>query len=833
MYNENKFYEALETVFTGANIEGDSGYVNLLKIKSEYYKIILKQFKKEVQQNQIINDSTSFKEEFFDKLYSFFEKYFSESGSVYFVKTANWQRVYEQVYTDNKDVVLFWKTHMLYYVKSDILFKSIFVEIADDETAKKYNFYFDVDNLQAKQNNEKKSLIFAFRGIRDEKDSVNVMSGKQGEKIFVFDVLYSERGNKTKTDDVVKATKIPESIIDKAFATFKKQSEVDFFINKNAQKFLQEQLDMYLHQILLANENKFDQRRLNQLKTIKEFAEKIIGFIAQFEDELVRVWNKPKFALQSNYVITLDKLSPELIKKLEKHTGIKDQIAEWIELGMVEKDFDFKNEVDTKYKYLPIDTKYFKDVELDILALFDNVDDALDGRLIHSENYQALNTLQEKYKEKVQCIYIDPPFNLGQNADFDYKVNYKDANWATILENRIRLAHKLLSDTGSIFVRCDYNGNFIVRCLLDDIFGKENFRNEIIINKSGIPQSFMYDKFNPSVESLFVYGKSLISKIIPQTKKRPIERIRWIDMHIHKENKDSNSVIFNGQVFVAPKTRHLPSQKLVDQLNLEQRVRIIKKDYTDVYGNKQEYMLQYLMKDYDIVDNNWTDIAGYSSTTGFSTENAEILLQRVIQTATQEGDLVLDFFMGSSTTQAVAQKLGRKWLGVEMGDQFNNVDLLRLKNVIFGKQSGISKDLKEKYKGSGFFKYEKLEQYEDTLRNMQYKETQTNILDSRKPFESYIFYADQKFAHILDIKKENKDAESVLDLDFDKLYKNIDFAETISNIKGLPIKRITKNTVILQNGENEEEIKIDYKNMTEEEKMKFLKILKPLIWWGA
>ena len=305
MYNENKFYEALETVFTGANIEGDSGYVNLLKIKSEYYKIILKQFKKEVATNEVINLSTSFKEEFFDKLYSFFEKYFSESGSVYFVKTANWQRVYEQVYTDNKDVVLFWKTHMLYYVKSDILFKNIFVEIADEETAKKYNFYFDVDNLQAKQNNEKKSLIFAFRGIRDEKDSVNVMSGKQGEKIFVFDVSYSERGNKTKTktDDVVKATKIPESIIDKAFATFRKQSEVDFFINKNAQKFLQEQLDMYLHQILLANENKFDQRRLNQLKTIKEFAEKIIGFIAQFEDELVRVWNKPKFALQSNYVI--------------------------------------------------------------------------------------------------------------------------------------------------------------------------------------------------------------------------------------------------------------------------------------------------------------------------------------------------------------------------------------------------------------------------------------------------------------------------------------------------------------------------------------------------
>ena len=98
--NENKFYEALENIFTGANIEGESGYVNLLKIKSQYYKLILEKFKEQVDAESIIDDS--FKEEFFDKLYSFFEKYFSESGSVYFVKTANYQRVYEKVY--NKSV---------------------------------------------------------------------------------------------------------------------------------------------------------------------------------------------------------------------------------------------------------------------------------------------------------------------------------------------------------------------------------------------------------------------------------------------------------------------------------------------------------------------------------------------------------------------------------------------------------------------------------------------------------------------------------------------------------------------------------------------------------
>ena len=311
--NENKFYEALENIFTGANIEGESGYVNLLKIKSQYYKLILEKFKEQVDAESIIDDS--FKEEFFDKLYSFFEKYFSESGSVYFVKTANYQRVYEKVYTDNKDVVLFWKTHMLYYVKSDILFQSIDVNISDKNIGI-FDFYFNVENLRAKQNNEKKELVFSFREVKEEKTGEEVLNEKAGKKIFVFGVAYSEKGKKTKIDDIVKKAKIPEEILQKAFKTFKKQSEVDFFINKNAEKFLTEQLDLYLHQILLNEENKFDQKRLDQLKTIKTFALKIIEFIAQFEDELVRVWNKPKFARNGNYVITIDKLSAEILKKI-------------------------------------------------------------------------------------------------------------------------------------------------------------------------------------------------------------------------------------------------------------------------------------------------------------------------------------------------------------------------------------------------------------------------------------------------------------------------------------------------------------------------------------
>jgi adenine-specific DNA-methyltransferase len=123
--NEEKFYSALENIFTGAKIEGQGGFVNLLKIKSAYFNKILVRLKGEITEDPFI--SGNFKEEFYALLYSFFEKYFSEAGCVYFVKTANWQQVYEKIYSTNKDVMLFWKTHMLYYVKSDTLYNEMIV----------------------------------------------------------------------------------------------------------------------------------------------------------------------------------------------------------------------------------------------------------------------------------------------------------------------------------------------------------------------------------------------------------------------------------------------------------------------------------------------------------------------------------------------------------------------------------------------------------------------------------------------------------------------------------------------------------------------------------
>lgn len=223
MNREQKFYNALRDIFVGAKVEGESGYINLMRIKSRYYeKGVFPRLQEDIE--KAVEPFPEFKEELFDKLYTFFQRYFSESGSIYFRYTPIHQNVYEKVYTDDKDVILFWKTHMLYYVKTDRLFRNLEVEIDG------YKFFFDVSTLEHKKVNEKREIIFEFKE-------------KRKDDVAVFNVSYSEKGKKTKIEDILRSLKkedieITEEILEKAFRVFEKQSEVDYFINKNAKEFL-------------------------------------------------------------------------------------------------------------------------------------------------------------------------------------------------------------------------------------------------------------------------------------------------------------------------------------------------------------------------------------------------------------------------------------------------------------------------------------------------------------------------------------------------------------------------------------------------------------------
>jgi len=218
---------------------------------------------------------------------------------------------------------------------------------------------------------------------------------------------------------------------------------------------------------------------------------------------------------------------------------------------------------------------------------------------------------------------------------------------------------------------------------------------------------------------------------------------------------------------------------------------------------------------------------------GFDFPKSIYNIQDCILAGSKNDSLILDFFPGSGTTAHAIIDLNkndfsskRKYLLTELGEHVDTVIIPRIKKLCYSDKwkEGKAKD------GQGishFFKYYVLEQYEDTLRNMKYKNSSPkSIFDAKKPFEQYVFYADQKFADVLTVDSDR------LEIDFEKLYANIDFAETISNLLGLPLKKITKNSVILQEGKDEREIKTDYANMSSEEKLAFVRLLKPLLWWG-
>ncbi|MEM4451435.1 MAG: site-specific DNA-methyltransferase [Nitrososphaerota archaeon] len=849
---ESRFYESLKNIFIGVPVEGESGYINLMRIKARYFeRVIRPRLREEI--DQALLPFPDFREELFDKLYTFFKRYFTESGSIGFFFTPYHQSIYEQVYSDDRDVTLFWKTQRLYYVKTDRLFRSMNVEVDG------FRFSFDASTLEHKKANEKRELVFDFKE-------------RQNDGTLVFTVTYSEKGKTTRLDEIRRAIKdalglsrytedVPsEETLERAFRIFERQSEVDYFICKDAKSFLREQFDLWMWQYLLGKpgeepQTEWTETRLKQLQTLKRIAYRVIDFIAAFEDELVKIWNKPKFVLRSAYVITLDRIferNPSLVEKLIAHPNFAKQMEEWQDLGIVgetftpeaiwESDLTGKH-LHPRYRFLPIDTCYFKDLELEILSLFDNLDEALDGWLINSENYQALNTILAKFKHRVQTIYIDPPFNKEQDADYFYSVKYKDSTWATMLENRLRLARDLLKDTGSIFVRCDYNGNWIVRPLMDAIFGKEHFRNEIAVRRfrKNVMQKEIR-KLPEGIDTILVYSATEQFKYVYPYKTK-LQKREGFWRHMGDSSGEGTPKIFFGKELPPPKGKHWKySQEKINQMIEEGTIILVcsncgyqhdktKGEWKGCPNCKEDNPVpKYWVKEQEeeVLDSNWTDLYGYSTNWNFPTENAESLLKRVIESTSNQGDLVMDFFLGSGTTTAVAHKLKRKWIGVEMAKHFWTVVLPRMKRVLAYDKSGISKekDVEETYNektAGGFFKYYELEQYEDTLRRTRYLDGDLFTPPATEDPCQYLFMRDPKLLEALEVNLE----QGTVQVNLSRLYEDIDLAETLSNLTGKWIRRILP----------------DPENPTKPGKVEFIdkttadlknpdwRLIKPLIWW--
>ncbi len=890
--NEQKFYSALEDVFigeAGKKIEGKSGFVNLMKIKSQYFAKIKPYIQKEVAEK--IKDDKE-REELYQKLYTFFESYLNETGTPFFSQTPFYKNLYEKVYSEREDVSLFWKTQRLYYVKSEATYSTV-NNLEVDELL----FDFDASNIEHKKSNEKKELEFYLVDATNDKLTFKVfyadnsrakydklkeylgqdspdavrkyIAENEGKvkhpNIKVVKNNLKREGLKTKTlqdalllfnnedalntvtiefaiskiDDMLAYAaannlyKVTEDVLKKAFTIYKKQNEVDYFIHKDAEAFLKEQFDLFMYQQLFGDNNLYNQwqlERIEYIQKIKQIAYKVIEYIARFEDELKAIWNKPKFVRKSNYVLTLDKLenNVELIKKIINHPGWKKQVEEWKELsiqnGLEEnKIIDEKGKLYKKYKYLPIDTRNFKNIEYDILESFENIDKAIDGILIKSDNYQALISIKQKYRGSCKNIYIDPPFNKEAEADYEYNVKYKDSTWLTILENRIRESREFLAKDGSFFLRCDYNGNAIVKPILDEIF-LGNFKNEIILKRSGI-QKEAKNKYLVETDSLFLYGNStewVPNEIFEQ------RETDWLNFVHYPGERQSNieRIIFNNKLY-PPKGRHWGiNQNLIDRWMEKGWIRIrCKKCKHEHYngdwircpncGSKE--FIPEIKNPPKKVGSNWSNLQSYSQDPEFPTRNAEELLKRVVQTNEPYNSLfIMDYFLGSGTTIAVAHKMNHKWIGIELGEQFYFKVLPRMKKVLAGEQSYISADEDVNWQGGGFFKYYELEQYEEALARAKYNPKDGDLSNIN-------FSKDEKLLDAMVIDEEKEEVK----IHFELLYPDVDIAETISNVTGKKIKNLNKERVIF-----EDDTQIEFSNMNYYDPI-FKDAYRSLLWWKS
>jgi len=355
--------------------------------------------------------------------------------------------------------------------------------------------------------------------------------------------------------------------------------------------------------------------------------------------------------------------------------------------------------------------------------------------LIHGDNLLALKALEQDYAGKVKCIYIDPPYNTG-NAFEHYDDGVEHSLWLNLLNNRLKLLHNLLANNGIIWVNLDDNEAHYCKVMMDEIFGRQNFLSNVIWEKADSPK--MDSKFFSSRhDHILVYAKKLESCNL----NRIIEKEN-VPKHYNKQDE-------NGRIYYLKPLRAMGTDGFREK-RPSMYYEVYAPDGSAVFpknpdgsDSRWRWSKEKLERDSNLLEwvkttNGWSlyfriywennigtppetiwhnSVVGTNRTSKkeikdlfgseiFDTPKPEALIKRIIQVSTNDTDLVLDSFLGSGTTAAVAQKMGRRWIGIELGEHAKTHCFPRLKQVVDGEQGGISKSAN--WQGGGGFKFYEL-----------------------------------------------------------------------------------------------------------------------------
>ena len=346
--------------------------------------------------------------------------------------------------------------------------------------------------------------------------------------------------------------------------------------------------------------------------------------------------------------------------------------------------------------------------------------------LIYGDNLLALKALEQDFAGKIMCACIDPPYNTG-NAFEHYDDGLEHSLWLSLMKPHLELLRALLSDSGSLWISIDDDESHYLKVLCDEIFGRKNFVANVIWQKKYSPQNDA-KWLSDSHDHILVYAKNKENwrpNLLPRTDEankryknfdndpRGLWKSSGLDVKTYSATYDYPIKTPSGRVVTPPKGYcwRVSKERLQELIN-DNRI-WFGKDGNNVPSIKrflsevQEGMVCKTIWLRDEVGDNQEakkETKDIDDVEVFATPKPERLIQRILTLASNEGDLILDSFLGSGTTDAVAHKMGRRWIGVELGEHCHTHCLPRLKKVVDGTdQGGISKS--ENWKGGGGFKY--------------------------------------------------------------------------------------------------------------------------------
>ncbi|MEN6507840.1 MAG: DNA methyltransferase, partial [Smithella sp.] len=438
--------------------------------------------------NTVAVDTSALESEVYDHLYSFFRRYYSEGD--FLSKRVYKPGVYAIPY-EGEEVNLYWANYDQYYIKTSEYLRDYAFRLSPENAANPMRVHFmlidaaegEHDNVKETQGKERKFKLalynpvsldaselvihFTYQQAEEKQKELNTAAETAvlalGDSAFALWIQLL--GRKYRRAD---GTESDNTWLRVHLDRYTARNTFDYFIHKDLKTFLNRELDFYIkNEVMHLDDIESEsapkvEQYLSKIKVIRTIAGKIIDFLAQLEDFQKKLWLKKKFVTQTSWCVRIGIVPKEFYPEIAANEA---QWEEWKALHGLEGELFASKGNDlfeshavpgtveflSVHPTLMIDTCHFSaDFTARLLDALGDIDKQTDGVLVHSENFQALNLMQRRYREKIKCVYIDPPYNTG-NDGFVYKDNYQHSSWMSMMKDRVDLAKEVMSDDSAHF----------------------------------------------------------------------------------------------------------------------------------------------------------------------------------------------------------------------------------------------------------------------------------------------------------------------------------------------------------------------------------------------